>query len=434
MQPASIPTDSREALSQWYRTHADGLERSLDQLRGELGAACTQRGLRPTLKWRVKSFKSLYAKVLRTSSQAPASASERVVPTDLLGMRLVLPFLEDLRHGERLIEGAFNVVERQQRGGRRHEFGYESTHYLVTVPAHIADAHGLDGQLLCEIQLRTILQEAWAEVEHELVYKAEFNPFDEPLRRKLVALNANLALSDIVFQEARAYQRQLQRQLKRRRATFTTMMLRQGEPYRGSPAAPASGETAATQDGDQPDRIGAMTLQPPPEEDFPQYMIPAGGATIDNMLLYALHAHNRGDVSAALSIYGRILQIEDRGNLHAIVRIHRGMAHVADGDYHSALMDFSEAIALNPQSPKGYFHRALVHQFENRLNEARDDLQRCLALDPTHTDALLSRSRLHFDQGRFEAAMRDCDEALALEPDWQQAHAWRRHIVRTMGL
>ena len=260
-------------------------------------------------------------------------------------MRLVLPFLEDLRHGERLIEGAFNVVEREQRGGRRHEFGYESTHYLITVPAHIANAHSIDDQLVCEVQLRTILQEAWAEVEHELVYKAEFNPFDEPLRRKLVALNANLALSDIVFQEARAYQRQLQRQLKRRRRTFTTMMLRQDSAQH----TPASDEAnPAAQDGDQSDRSEAAIPQPASLEEMPQGMIPGGGATIDNMLLYALHAHNRGDFDTAVSIYDRILQVEDRGNLHAIVHIHRGMAHVARGDYRSALVDFSKAVSLNP--------------------------------------------------------------------------------------
>ena len=33
----------------------------------------------------------------------------------------------------------------------------------------------LNNELVCEIQVRTILQDAWAEVEHELIYKTEFN-------------------------------------------------------------------------------------------------------------------------------------------------------------------------------------------------------------------------------------------------------------------
>ena len=74
--------------------------------------------------------------------------------------------------------------------------------------------------MVCEIQLCTILQDAWSEVEHELVYKTNFNPFDEPLKRKLAALNATLNLSDTLFQEIRDYQRLLQSELNKRRESF----------------------------------------------------------------------------------------------------------------------------------------------------------------------------------------------------------------------
>ena len=74
--------------------------------------------------------------------------------------------------------------------------------------------------LVCEIQIRTILQDAWAEVEHELVYKSEFSPFDLPLRRKLASTNASLSLADIIFQEIRDYQTKLQREVDERRASF----------------------------------------------------------------------------------------------------------------------------------------------------------------------------------------------------------------------
>ncbi|MFS6554050.1 hypothetical protein VPJ68_00820, partial [Parabacteroides distasonis] len=66
----------------------------------------------------------------------------------------------------------------------------------------------------------TILQDAWAEVEHELIYKTEFTPFDAPLRRKLASVNASLSLADTIFQEIRDYQKNFQRQVDRRRASF----------------------------------------------------------------------------------------------------------------------------------------------------------------------------------------------------------------------
>jgi len=77
------------------------------------------------------------------------------------------------------LSNIFSIEEIERKGAERsfREFGYESIHVLVRVPDEVA-------QQLCphlernviEIQLRTILQEAWAEVEHELVYKAEFTP------------------------------------------------------------------------------------------------------------------------------------------------------------------------------------------------------------------------------------------------------------------
>jgi putative GTP pyrophosphokinase len=38
------------------------------------------------------------------------------------------------------------------------------------------------------VQLRTILQDAWAEVEHELIYKSDIKLPNASIRRKLAAL------------------------------------------------------------------------------------------------------------------------------------------------------------------------------------------------------------------------------------------------------
>jgi len=87
-------------------------------------------------------------------------------------------------------------------------------------PADLVESLALADPPPCEIQVRTILQDAWAEVEHELIYKSKFLPFDQPLKRKMAALNANLTLSDIIFQEIREYQRQLNQELEKRRRQF----------------------------------------------------------------------------------------------------------------------------------------------------------------------------------------------------------------------
>ncbi len=187
---------------------------------------------RPVLKSRIKSFASYYQKVLRQKSSEIYKKNSLVCLTDMMGIRVVCLFLENIAEVERLISEKYNVREIEHKGAEQsfREFGYESVHILIEIPDECLDlsvldadflkSHPLPKELCCEIQIRTILQDAWAEVEHELIYKTEFTPFDAPLRRKLASVNASLSLADTIFQEIRDYQKNFQRQVDRRRASF----------------------------------------------------------------------------------------------------------------------------------------------------------------------------------------------------------------------
>jgi len=218
MTTISLPLPAKQKLRSQYSERVDVYEKVLYEFQRRLKQTLHRIGIPATIKYRVKGFDSLYEKVLRKLKST--GQQEGVVQlTDLLGLRVVCAFIEDLNKAEDQIRQSLQVIEVERKGSNFtvKEFGYESTHYLVRVPDDIVDSFHVDADVVCEIQLRTILQDAWAEVEHELVYKAEFTPFDEPLRRKLAALNANLSLSDIIFQEIRDYQRQLHHELRRRR-------------------------------------------------------------------------------------------------------------------------------------------------------------------------------------------------------------------------
>ena len=152
----------------------------------------------PTYKSRVKSFNSYYKKVLRLKSHQINSENKMIYLTDMMGIRLICAFLEDINIAIEQIKNIFDVEEIEVKGADKKfsEFGYESVHVLVKIPNSIktsvekkhSQLEKLNDTLVCEIQVRTILQDAWAEVEHELIYKTEFNPFDIPLRRKLASL------------------------------------------------------------------------------------------------------------------------------------------------------------------------------------------------------------------------------------------------------
>lgn len=186
----------------------------------------------PTYKSRVKSFKSYYKKLLRLKS-SEINNNSLVYLTDMMGIRMICAFLEDITLGLEQIKSIFEIKEVEVKGAEKKfsEFGYESIHVLIKPPADCIpklegkykDLLPISDEIVCEIQIRTILQDAWAEVEHELIYKTEFNPFDIPLRRKLASINASLSLADITFQEIRDYQNKLQREIEDRRQSFYSM-------------------------------------------------------------------------------------------------------------------------------------------------------------------------------------------------------------------
>lgn len=402
----SLPLASRAELKAEYHRQRPLYERAV-----EMFARYTQRqldgmGLQATVKSRVKSFESLYEKLLRKLRVNHADA-ESIRVTDVLGLRIVSPFLADIDRLDAKIRESFDVLESEQKGSRFSgtDFGYESTHYLVAVPADVANDAQIPADVVCEIQLRTILQDAWAEVEHELVYKADFAPFDESIRRKLAALNANLTLADIVFQEVRDYQRRVHAQVSKRRMDFW------GSIHRAAGLAtsdPERGEASETPDLVDPQLVGGLSDH------------------MDRLLLSALHAHNHRNFHSAIELYTQLLVAEPKEHVAAIIHTHRGMAYFAVSDYERAIADFTKSLEFDENSWKARFYRGLVHEIEGEYQSALRDFDACLNLDQYQFDTLHARAQLHFDLGSFDAAERDCDAALELHPDSEPVLDLRR--------
>ena len=131
----------------------------------------------PTYKARVKSFDSYYKKIIRVKPKEAASSDNLVCLTDMMGIRIICTFLEDLSDVLEELTPLFTVKEIERKGASQNfrEFGYESIHVLVKIPEDCFPGKddfpgiSLPDDAVCEIQIRTILQDAWAEVEHELI-------------------------------------------------------------------------------------------------------------------------------------------------------------------------------------------------------------------------------------------------------------------------
>ena len=410
MVPARM--NDRE-YTQKYRSCQRSHQLLLNTLQAEMELTFKQIAIRTSIKSRVKSPESYYRKSLKILKGIRPKESRVFIP-DILGMRIICPFLEDIQRVEMAIRNHYQVVEiERKRNCSFQEFGYESIHLLVTVPAELVKRHYLNEELICEIQIRTILQDAWAEVEHELVYKAGFSPFDYPLKRKLAALNANLTLSDIIFQEIRTYQRELQAELKRRRESFFKKV-HQAISVR-------------------PDQEGADAVSFDSENrlDKTKKALPSlSPNSIDDLLLNALKAHNEGSLKQAIELYTHILHLRPEQRIQSLIYIHRGMAHFSESNYHEAIKDFSEALNLDSQSEKALYYRGLMYSVLKDYPAALKDFNHCLELNPCLPNSLFRRAQVYSHLGDFPRALADAKKALDIDPKLEEARSFCK-IIRS---
>jgi len=345
---------------------------------------------------RIKNFSSYFSKYLRLLK----SENNNPKITDLLGVRIICPFIEDIGAAENLINKNFTVVEKELKGNYTFkEFGYESIHILIKIPQSLIDKYGDPGTDIVEIQIRTILQDAWAEVEHELVYKAEFSPFDEPMKRKLAAVNASLSLADIIFQEIRSYQRKYTVEMGKRRESFYQKIEESTDEL-------LFNEDQNKKSGHVVDTQNKNVLYK---------------ASIDDLLVNALTSHNQNMFNEAIEQYSFILEQKPNDVICSIIYKHRGMAYFACSGYDEAISDFTSSLELDNKSYKAAYYRGVVHSVLKEYSQAIDDYTLSLSINPYQSFCLFRRGQAFYHIGDYPQGLADCENSLALEPNNKSA-------------
>lgn len=121
---------------------------------------------------------------------------------DLVGVRIVCLFYDDIPKLCDIVRDEFNVLAEENKITEAPDdsFGYMSVHFECALHEHFTGARydQLKG-IVFEVQVRTILQDAWANVSHYLAYKGTASvPAD--LRKDFNALSALFYIADQQFQ------------------------------------------------------------------------------------------------------------------------------------------------------------------------------------------------------------------------------------------
>ncbi|HEX8211236.1 MAG TPA: hypothetical protein VF584_13765 [Longimicrobium sp.] len=181
--------ETRLSLYTDFGTHAQGL---IKNKLAKAGVAIHH------ITNRVKDPVSLRRKIKRKNY----TALEDI--TDLVGIRIITLFVDGIDDVAAVLPAFFEIDDTRSVDRREAEsserFGYQSLHRIASFNK---DREKLDeykdfAGLFCEIQIRSVLQHAWAEIEHDLGYKNEAAGPDD-LRRRFSRISALLEVADDEF-------------------------------------------------------------------------------------------------------------------------------------------------------------------------------------------------------------------------------------------
>lgn len=188
---------------EWVRSHP----RAADDFEGEIEDLLSDAGVTfDRVSARVKTWPSMKAKAKRRTGPALAYPDPWNDIHDLIGVRVnvfhstEIPLaLEVLSESFTVIRSVDKAAETRIAGG----FGYGSHHLILEVPASSSDLGHYSGQQF-EVQVRTVLQHAWAEFEHDIRYKQGTDELDPQVDRAFTLAAGLIELADQQFDQIAA--------------------------------------------------------------------------------------------------------------------------------------------------------------------------------------------------------------------------------------
>ncbi|EPA95290.1 GTP pyrophosphokinase family protein [Pseudomonas sp. G5(2012)] len=185
-------------------TYVSFSEKIKELLEGFLESECV---VVHSVSSRAKTLDSLEIKAQKKLDKGSEYVDLKSV-TDLAGVRVITHFASDVDRVARIVEREFNVDFQNSIDKRQAQepdrFGYTSLHYVVSLSSErlklseYSKFHGVK----VEIQVRSILQHAWAEIEHDIGYKAS-DEVPNDIKRKFSRLSGLLELADEEFMDIR---------------------------------------------------------------------------------------------------------------------------------------------------------------------------------------------------------------------------------------
>ncbi len=189
-----------------------------DELARQVAMTCEtiiqRSGIRAVVTHRAKKPESLKEKLSKRNAIKKYQNVEQIYKdiVDLSGVRIAIFFPGDRDEIGRLIESEFltekmkrfpNMEQKHQADNpfKRRFSGYDAVHYRVRIKEErLEDSMRRYASAQVEIQIASALMHAWAEVEHDLVYKPHIGRLSEEEFKILDELNGLVLSGEIALE------------------------------------------------------------------------------------------------------------------------------------------------------------------------------------------------------------------------------------------
>lgn len=173
-----------------------------------------RNGIHAVVTYRAKRPDSLREKLIKRNESKNYSNIEQIYKdiADLAGVRIATYFPGDRMEIARLIEAEF-ITEKTKYfpnidnatpftvGYKRRFAGYDAIHYRVRIKdVRLDESEKRFSHSQVEIQIASTLMHAWAEVEHDLMYKPKMGSLSEEEHRILDELNGMVLSGEIALE------------------------------------------------------------------------------------------------------------------------------------------------------------------------------------------------------------------------------------------